>query len=231
MLDIIKDKKFIFFDVGYTLDRPLSGDWQFTKKFYDTVKGKLDKHSKEEIYAAYYKGIEYFKEHHLMSTLEDEYDVVLNFYKIVSDELNLNLTEQELKDVAYDRTYNMNNYVIYDGVIETLTELSKKFRMGVISDTCPSMEPQLKHIGVHDFFETYTYSYVFGVFKPDPKMFIDALNKCGCKAEETVFIDDQVGNLKGAEKFGITPILIAANPASDVETEYTKIYSIKDLLK
>ena len=30
MPDILKDKKVIFFDVGYTLDRPASGDWMFT---------------------------------------------------------------------------------------------------------------------------------------------------------------------------------------------------------
>ena len=27
MIELLKDKKVIFFDVGYTLDYPLSGDW------------------------------------------------------------------------------------------------------------------------------------------------------------------------------------------------------------
>ena len=35
MLEILKDKKVIFFDVGYTIDYPASGDWIFTNKFYD----------------------------------------------------------------------------------------------------------------------------------------------------------------------------------------------------
>ena len=30
MIDLLKDKKVIFFDVGYTLDAPASGDWKFT---------------------------------------------------------------------------------------------------------------------------------------------------------------------------------------------------------
>ena len=34
-IELLKDKKVIFFDVGYTLDYPLSGDWMFTKKFYE----------------------------------------------------------------------------------------------------------------------------------------------------------------------------------------------------
>lgn len=42
----------IFFDVGYTLDYPASGDWMFTKKYYELVGNKLDKHSPEKIQKA-----------------------------------------------------------------------------------------------------------------------------------------------------------------------------------
>ena len=57
------------------------------------------------------------------------------------------------------------------------------------------------------------------------------MNKCGVSAEETVFIDDAVGNLDGAAALGITPILIAANPASNVETKYTKIRDLRELIR
>lgn len=50
-------------------------------------------------------------------------------------------------------------------------------------------------------------------------------------AEETVFIDDAVRNLDGAAALGITPILIAANPASDVETDYLKIHDLRELIR
>lgn len=63
----------------------------------------------------------------------------------------------------------------------------------------------------------------------DKRIYLDALNKCGVPAEETVFIDDVVHNLVGAAALGITPILIAANPIADVETEYTKIRDLREL--
>ena len=50
-------------------------------------------------------------------------------------------------------------------------------------------------------------------------------------AEETVFIDDSVRNLEGAAALGITPILIAANPASDVETSFLKIHDLRELIR
>ena len=61
-------------------------------------------------------------------------------------------------------------------------------------------------------------------------MYKDALDKCGVSAKDTVFIDDSPKNLEGAEKLGITPILIAANPASDVDSPYLKIHSLSELL-
>ncbi len=53
----------------------------------------------------------------------------------------------------------------------------------------------------------------------------------GGTVEETVFIDDAVRNLDGAAALGITPILIAANPASDVETDYLKIHDLRELIR
>ena len=35
MHEVLYGKKVIFFDVGYTLDHPLSGDWILTNKFYE----------------------------------------------------------------------------------------------------------------------------------------------------------------------------------------------------
>ena len=70
-----------------------------------------------------------------------------------------------------------------------------------------------------------------GVFKPDQRIYLDALNKCGVPAGETVFIDDGVRNLDGAAALGITPILIAANPDSDVKTDYLKIRDLRELIR
>ena len=125
----------------------------------------------------------------------------------------------------------MNNYIAYPDVKKVLSVLSRSFKLGIISDTWPSIEQQLCSIGVREFFSTSTYSCFLGTFKPDKRMYIDALEKCGYPAEDTVFIDDSLRNLEGAAKLGITPILIAANPASDVDSPYLKIHSLSELLK
>lgn len=230
MIEILKDKKVIFFDVGYTLDYPLSGDWMFTDKFYKLAGDKLNQYSPDEIQSARNKSLEYLEKNHLVRTVEEEYDQFIHFYSEISESLALCLTEDEIKELAFDRTYNMNNYVAYPDAKKVLKELCKSYKLGIISDTWPSIEQQLCSFGVAEFFSTYTYSCFLGTFKPDERMYRDALNKCGVPASNTVFIDDSLQNLEGAAKLGITPILIAANPASDVGSPYLKIHALSELL-
>lgn len=231
MLDVLKGKKVIFFDVGYTLDYPASGDWMFTKKFYEIAGEKLKQFSYEDIKNARELSMDYLNKNHLVNGLEEEYQQFVRFYSDISLNLNLELTDEEIQTIAYDRTNNMSNYIAYPDAKEVLKSLSKSFKLGIISDTWPSIENQLCAIGVREYFSTSTYSCALGKFKPDETLYKDALAKCGCSAAETIFIDDSVRNLEGAAKLGITPILIAANPASDVESPYLKIHSLRELLQ
>lgn len=230
MIELLKDKKVIFFDVGYTLDYPASGDWMLTNRFYDLVGDKLNRYSFGEIHRAISKSYEYLERNHLVRTVEEETCQFIHFYSEISRNLALDLTKDEIKEIAFDRTYNMNNYIVYPDVEKVLKVLSKSYKLGIISDTWPSIEQQLCSIGVVDYFSTYTYSCFLGTFKPDERMYADALEKCGFPAKDTVFIDDSLKNLEGAEKLGITPILIAANSRSDVDSPYLKIHSLSELL-
>ena len=231
MLNLLKDKKVIFFDVGYTLDAPASGDWMFTNKFLELAGEKLKQKTEGEIQRARDMGLRFLAKDHLIQTVEAEIQNFFEYYSIISDQLNLGLSEKERDQIARDRACNMNNYVPYPGIAEVLSTLSKTHKLGIISDTWPSIEPQLEYIGVSQYLSFCTFSCFVGVFKPDKRIYLDALNKCGVPAEKTVFIDDVVRNLDGAAALGITPILIAANPEADVETNYLKIHDLRELIR
>ena len=231
MLNLLKDKKVIFFDVGYTLDAPASGDWMFTRKFLELAGEKLKQRTAADIRRARDTGLRFLEQDHLIQTVEAEIRNFFGYYSIISEQLDLGLTEEERNQIARDRACNMGNYIPYPGIGEVLDTLSKTHQLGIISDTWPSIEPQLEHIGVSQYLSFCTFSCYVGVFKPDKRIYLDALNKCGVPAEKTVFIDDAVRNLDGAAALGITPILIAANPASDVETSYTKIRDLRELIR
>ena len=231
MISQLKDRKVIFFDVGYTLDRPASGDWMFTNRFLAEAGDALKARGNKEIRRAGEVALRFLTENHLVTTVEAEIEQFYRFYSIFSDELGLGLSEGQRMQIARDRACNMENYIPYPGIREVLETLGRTHRLGVISDTWPSIEQQLEHIGVARYFSFKTFSCFLGVFKPDPRMFEDALAKAGVPGEDAVFIDDSVRNLEGAAALGIFPILIAANPASDVETSFLKIHDLRELIR
>ena len=231
MIQLLRDKKVIFFDVGYTLDRPASGDWMLTNKFLKEAGGRFKSRSEAEILKTKETILQYMAENHLVTTVEAEISQFYQLYSIISDALDLGLSEKQREEIARDRALNMDNYIPYPGIQEVLETLSKTHRLGVISDTWPSIALQLDHFGISKYFSFLTFSCYLGVFKPDKRMYLDALEKSGADASETVFIDDVPGNLDGAAALGITPILIAANPASDVETPYLKIRDLRELIQ
>ena len=230
MIDQLKDKRVIFFDVGYTLDRPASGDWMFTNRFLQEAGEGLKRCSREEIGKAREAGLRFLAENHRIVTVEAEISQFCRYYTLISDELGLGLSEGQREEIARDRACNMENYIPYPGIGEVLETLGRTHRLGVISDTWPSIRPHLEHLGVLGYFSFETYSCFLGVFKPDHRMFLDALEKAGVSGEEAVFIDDNPANLEGAAALGIFPILIAADPGPEPETSFLKIRDLRELL-
>ena len=202
----------------------------FTRRFYEVVGNRLEQFDAARIDEARSAGFLFLEKNHLIRNEEEEAEQFYHFYRIVTEYLGLKLSEAEITSIARDRTYNMENYILYPDAKNVIQTLSQTHRLGIISDTWPSIGNQLRTLDVLQYFSFTTYSFELGTFKPDRRMYLDALSKCGCDAIETAFIDDSVENLEGAAELGITPILIAANPASDVETSYTKIHSLSELI-
>lgn len=87
-------------------------------------------------------------------------------------------------------------------IVRTLHE--RGFRLGVISDTFPSLEESLKHMGVAQYFSSFTASSLVGVGKPDPRIFTAALHSLGVTADTAIFVDDCLEEADGARDQGFT---------------------------
>ena len=96
-------------------------------------------------------------------------------------------------------------------------------RIGVISDTWPNIESQLRYLGIDQYFDQLTYSYRLGCSKPDPAMFEDAVRKAGMPADQILFIDDLAGNLAAAEKTGMHGALSIADPRTKEDPRFPSV--------
>ena len=97
---------------------------------------------------------------------------------------------------------------------EVLSAQNRMHRLGIIPDPWPSIEQQMEYIAVSRYLSFCMYCCYAGVFKPDRRIFPDAPEKRGALAE-----------------LGITSILIAANPVADAETDYLKIFDLREMIR
>ena len=226
--------KGIFFDIGWTLLHPVT-DWLINNKFKECVDmdvfNAIPAGQKD---TAFTKGLKYLDDIHLLTVMTEEEQLKQfeTFYSMLADDIpELGMTVEQIKAIAHSEVFDMSNYSLFDDTVSTLEALKGKYKLGVISDTWPSVERQLKTGGIYDFFDTKTFSCYLGTWKPHETMYRHALEQMQLPPEQTVFIDDGVENLEGAEKFGIQPILIAAKPIPESTDKYPSIKKLSELLE
>lgn len=83
------------------------------------------------------------------------------------------------------------------------------FYLGVISNSVGTIEDQLRHVGLRDYFQTVLDSALVGVEKPHPEIFQMALDRARVAPREAVFVgDSNATDVGGAEFAGLHGVLI-----------------------
>lgn len=223
--------KGIFFDIGYTLLQMNTGDWRATNKFYEYVPREyLAGLPGERIARAYEAGNRVLSQRNFVRTEEEELAMNEASYRAMIDEFyELDVSDRDVREIARDRTYNMENYIFYDGLQEVFARVRERYRIGIISDTWPTADRVLKKAGVYEYIESRTYSCYLGVTKPDPRMFTHALADMGLRGEEALFVDDLPANLAAANQQGITPVLILTREEKG-KSGFREIETLREIL-
>jgi len=210
---MIKKIKNIFLDAGYTLIYPKMFSWWFPLNFFELCDKELffEIEKSEEYKKIFAKGYQYLDDNHLLKDENDEYDVFLEFFKIILLPFpELGFDEEKIKITAQNWVFDYERLGIYPDVKIMLEKWKNDgYKLGIISDTWPSLVSVFKHYGIYDYFDVFVKSCDHGIWKPHEKMYLSALNPLNAKGEESVFVDDSIGCLEGAERHGINPIQIA----------------------
>ena len=88
--------------------------------------------------------------------------------------------------------------------VKFILELKKEYRVFLLSNTNRIHQLQFEAdfktkfgVPLSDLFERIYYSHVEGIRKPEPESFTNVLDKSKILAEETLFVDDSIDNIKG----------------------------------
>ena len=230
-----KNIKALLFDAGRVLNYPRTGHWFMPPNFFKYVdKNKFLALDVKLVEGAFYKATKYLDSFPLILTEEDELEKFVEFYSILANELiDLGLSREQEIEIAKDTVLNDEKFVFYEDVFKYIPELVKHYKLGVISDTWPSLDRVFKNAGVREYFSTFIMSSVLGVLKPHELMYITALKELDVKPEEALFIDDNIVNVEAARKLGMQGLVIIRDNQIDGRSVWDEdtIRDIKELVE
>lgn len=122
------------------------------------------------------------------------------------------------------------------GTADVLRQLRRMgLKLGLLSNTFvhkSSLERHLQHERLLDLLPVRVYSYEFRYRKPDVRIFLDAAEKMGIPAQQTVYVGDRMDNdVRGALAAGMIPILKRAYTNTDkaIPADIEQIVSLAEL--
>jgi putative hydrolase of the HAD superfamily len=134
------------------------------------------------------------------------------------------------------RGISRKRLLLYPNVKNVLEDLSRNYRLAVVSDAQPCyVLPEIRAVGLTGFFDPVVISAEYGYRKPDQRLFQKALDMIGLLPSNVVFVgNDMFRDIFGAGRLGIKTIFHASNQG---EKEYKntipdyKIADFADVMK
>lgn len=126
----------------------------------------------------------------------------------------------------------LKGYELFPEVRELLDWCrAQGLRMGVISDTSPSLPLTLEAAGIGDYFDCAICSSLVGVMKPDPKIYQTALDALKVTAEESIYVDDYDVEADGARAMGFTAFHLDRSRPGDGKWRISSLLEIRAYLE
>lgn len=139
-----------------------------------------------------------------------------DYLEAMNARLSWGLSPEQIEFLARDFVENPRRMGVYADAAQYLPRFQKRFGLGLLSDTMPSLRRVMEHAGLWRYFDAHVFSTDVGALKPAPAMYARILEIMGARAEDCLFVDDLERNLRGAMAAGMRAVQMARTPA--VET-------------
>ncbi len=162
-------------------------------------------------------------------TIDDERNFFKRYYEFLLVEEGVVVNIEERAEILFNELWCNGDRKLFPETIEVLEYFkSKGCKMGVISDTSPSLEYTLQQLGIAKYFASFTASSLVGAGKPSPIIFNAALTAQGVTAEESIYVDDYEPEADGAREQGFTSFWLDRDGSNDNKW---KITNLKQLIE
>jgi putative hydrolase of the HAD superfamily len=101
-------------------------------------------------------------------------------------------------------------FQLYEDAIPVLKQLKEKgIKLGLISNVAKDVDDLFTRMGLLQYLDFTITSFEVGHDKPDPEIFLAALQKVGLQPEEAIYVGDQYElDIVGARNVGMKAVLI-----------------------
>ena len=199
---MVKD---IFFDLDHTL-------WDFDKNSMLAFKRVFKKFKIIIEFDAFLKiyepiNVEYWKKYREDKVSKEN----LRRGRLIDSFIFFDLiyTTEKIDEIAdaYIQELPFDNH-LFEGAVEILDYLILKYKLHIITNGFEEVQhKKLKNSGIDHYFSTVTTSEEVGLKKPNPKVFLTALNKANSLPAQSVMIGDSLeADILGANNIGMQTI-------------------------
>lgn len=121
---------------------------------------------------------------------------------------------------------------LWDDALPVLRGLRERgIRTAIVSNCDHGTRDVVERLGLEEETDAVILSFEVGAAKPDPGIYLAALEALEARPHEALFVDDQVPYCDGAAEVGLRTVLLARDPAADLGSgAHHAIRSLGELL-
>lgn len=123
---------------------------------------------------------------------------------------------------------------LIEGVEDVLAELHGKYTMGIVTSSLREHFDIIhQSSGLLKYFDFVVASGDYTMYKPHPEPYLVALDRAGCRAEESIAIEDSLRGLLAATGAGIRCYVVPQRltSGSDFSSAYKVLRHVRELLQ
>ena len=203
------DIRAILFDSGDTLVRPIGGEWLPGPIFRRIVTEAAVEPRWDQLARGHEAGMLRLLRNHHLRTETEEIERYADYVAAVLDALGLsNCTELDAHELARQMVLQIGIEPFDDTVPALERFASLKRPLAVISNGWPSLDRQLRQVGLRSFFDLLIISAHVGSRKPEARIFEVALELLGIEAGGVLLVDDAPENVTAARALGMQGVVV-----------------------
>jgi putative hydrolase of the HAD superfamily len=162
---------------------------------------------------------------------DDRLEFFTRYEQMILENAGLSVSLDLARRVWQMAGYVPKDFVSFDDSIPALSMLhSEGYRLGLISNLRRDMVQLCQRLGLAAYLDYFVNSAEAGAEKPNPEIFLAALEQAAVAPEEAVHVGDQHrSDVLGARAVGIHPVLIDRGGWHADVDDCTKIASLVEL--